>query len=309
MRFFNRTAILLSASVLALNAQASLLGVWSDGGAKWIQFDKPIANLQFDRRNAYNPARAYDQNGNLNRNTNDDNYTRKRQYQSFDAEYLFYQYDKKTNMLSLGLQTGFNLISGVTQGAQGNEYLGDLRISFGNGIEYAVDFGLATKTTNGRKSLSGANDAGVYQTTDANWSKETYYDSGTFKWARTGGTKVSDLLTNQAGSATGYSYVKQGNGGSARFVKRNETSYFRQVSFNLKNVLGSNFDFTRDFQMQAAWTMSCLNDIINGHVRLAGYTAPKPNPNPPTTSVDAPGTLALFGLSLLTVCGIRRRKA
>ena len=33
--------------------------------------------------------------------------------QRFDAEYLLYQYNSTTNILSIGLQAGFNLINGV----------------------------------------------------------------------------------------------------------------------------------------------------------------------------------------------------
>lgn len=302
MRFVKITTLLIAFSSATFTAQAGLLNVWSNNNMQ--KFDTPLApnilNNVYDRRNAFNGVRAYDQNGNVNRLTNDDNYGRKRQNQSFDAEYLMYKYDPSTRMLTLGLQTGFNLQTGVEHiSSRASEYAGDLRISFGNGVEYAVDFGLMSKTTNGRRLVSGANDAGVYRTTAADWSTETYFDPGTKRWARTGGTKVADLNTNQVGHGVTQGYVKTGDN---RYSLRSQRNYYRLVSFSLTEVLGNNFNFGNDFNMTAFWTMSCLNDHINGFTTLTG--------EPPTSNVtvNAPGTLALFVLSLAGLGWLRRKR-
>jgi hypothetical protein len=82
--------------------------------------------------------------------------------QKFDTEYLFYKYDSTTNQMSIGLQTGFDVIDGKTEYGGGDYYAGDLALSFATGhvndgvtisdtsensstYEYAVDFGLWTK--------------------------------------------------------------------------------------------------------------------------------------------------------------------
>ena len=74
--------------------------------------------------------------------------------QEFDAEYLFYKYDKVTKILSIGLQAGFDLSDGQ-QSYRGKDYFaGDLALSFNNqGYDYAIDFGLITKDYYGNDNV------------------------------------------------------------------------------------------------------------------------------------------------------------
>ncbi len=94
--------------------------------------------------------------------------------QAFDAEYLFYKLEG--NQLSVGLQTGFNIISdnGILFSDGRRYYGGDLALSFdGNtsNYEYAVDFGNATRGYGTGAKISAGDStqdtdaAGLYQVT------------------------------------------------------------------------------------------------------------------------------------------------
>lgn len=299
MQCFKSLTMVLGLSICSAGAQAGLLNVW---GGNWTQFDKPIVGLTPKSGNAINPARAYDVNGNLDLQTNDDNYIRERQNQQFDAEYLFFDYNKVSKDLSIGLQTGFDLVTGFYDDGYQSVYVGDLRLNFGTGIDYALDFGLETRTTGGAKRLSGSGDAGVYSLLANEWSTETFYEPGAVKWARTGGQKIAALSQNLVGQDTSVSYVKVGDGSRVSYQPRQFRSYFRKVTFNLEDVLGSTFDFTQDFEFTTDWIMSCYNDAIHGKAVLSGYTPPV-TPNP----VSTPASLALFALGLFAIGLLRRR--
>lgn len=192
--------------------------------------------------------------------------------QDFDAEYLYYKLDG--NQLSLGLQTGFDLIDGKLTTGGKDYYAGDLALSFdgdasgagGSGFEYGVDFGLFTEGyTSGpvdTGSGTGIDPAGLYQVTA--WNNDVYFHASD-PFAIDAGTLVANLLSNNAGYDAG------------------ADSYYRTVSFDI-----SSLGLGQGFGLDAHWTMSCGNDAIDGHISV-----------PPPASVPAPASslLLLGGLA------------
>ncbi len=190
--------------------------------------------------------------------------------QSFDAEYLYYRVDGST--LSLGIQTGFNLITGQVDYDGHSYYSGDLALSFnGGGFDYAVDFGLKTADYDGDlvdadNNNDGIDAAGLYSVSA--WNNDIYFGASA-PYAMDEGTLLGGLSSNVAGQIG--------------------DSFFRTVSFDLSDLdLGSDLDFV----MQ--WTMSCGNDMIRSEVA--------------NVSVPEPGTVGLLALGLLCLA-LRRRNA
>ena len=163
--------------------------------------------------------------------------------QAFDAEYLFYK--KSGNQLSIGLQTGFNVETGVVKAGQKNYYAGDLALSFDGDAsvyEYAFDFGLETHPYD-PSDTDLTHDQGLYEV--ISWNKGVYYDAS-LPFAMEQGKHLEDGKT-EAGL--------EGD------------SYYRIVSFDLTSLnLSHPFD-----GFSAHWTMSCGNDVVEG-------TAPVPEP-------------------------------
>ena len=192
--------------------------------------------------------------------------------QAFDAEYLFYKIDGNT--LSLGLQTGYDIIDGHVRHQGRDYYAGDLALSFnGSGYNYAIDFGLFTKDYYGNKAEADANndgkdEAGLYNVT--NWNNNIYFGASA-PYAMDAGSRRNDA---------GFALGDYGSVGT--------DSFFRTASFDASSLgLGSEFDF------DAHWTMSCGNDVVEGSAAV---------------SVPEPYTLPLLGMSLFAIVMLRRRK-
>jgi hypothetical protein len=208
--------------------------------------------------------------------------------QKFDAEYLLYRLDG--NRLSLGLQTGFNLITGRTKFRDNLYFAGDLALSFDgkasskrpSSYEYAVDFGLRTLDIDGdrvgAKRNNAKDPAGVYKVRKKNgWNNDTYDGASPFAMDR--GWILDDaLLSNDTGKGK----------------SSNVWSFYRIVTLDLDKILGEGWAFD-GFLLDAHWTMSRGNDQIKGSVDVA--------------PVPEPATMLLFGTGLLGLGGLLRRQA
>lgn len=190
--------------------------------------------------------------------------------QAFDAEYLFYKVEG--SKLSIGLQTGFNVLAGEQLYDWKTYYAGDLALSFdGNNsaYEYAFDFGFITKDYAGNEVGGQADAMGLYK--DIVWNDDgAILYGGSNPFAMDNGT----LITGAGGTTDADTFLD---------------SYWRTVTFDL-NAFGPGFTFTG---LDAHWTMSCGNDAING-------SAPAPVPEP--------ATMLLFGTGIAGLAGSRLRK-
>lgn len=205
--------------------------------------------------------------------------------QAFDAEYLFYK--QQGNLLSIGLQTGFDIISDNGQlFTDGHRYYaGDLALSFdGNKstYEYAIDFGNVTKNYAGTTKISaqgnasGSDTAGLYKANS--WNNDIYFYTHGGHSAPYGVSNGNLLLAANGGN------FSQGFG-----TVGGDKSYYSIFTFDLSNIVGLQPNFVLD----AHWTMSCGNDAIDGRVALA--KVPEPSP------------LILFGLGLVGLIAARRK--
>ncbi|RZA06217.1 MAG: PEP-CTERM sorting domain-containing protein [Moraxellaceae bacterium] len=185
--------------------------------------------------------------------------------QAFDAEYLFIKQDG--NLLSVGLQTGFDVISKKGQKFENKQfYTGDLALSFdGNktNYEYAIDFGNLSKGYHTDKTISsqgvnvgtGVDAAGLYKANS--WNNDIYYTQSV-PYAMSNGSLVV--------AANGGNF-QEGSG-----VAGGETSFFNIFTFDLSNIAG----LGQDFVLDAHWTMSCGNDVVEGRVNLSKVPEPTP---------------------------------
>ncbi|MEW6428966.1 MAG: PEP-CTERM sorting domain-containing protein [Thermodesulfobacteriota bacterium] len=203
--------------------------------------------------------------------------------QPFDAEYLYFKRDG--NLLSIGLQTGFNLATGAISynSTSPNFWAGDLALSFDASpttYEYAIDFGLETRDFHGHDPVgggSGIHQAGLYG--NVSWNNDIYYTaSGPFAMAS--GTLITDALV-----------------GNTWVHNADLQSYARIVTIDLGKVTALTGLLQSGFTLGAHWTMSCGNDMIEGSAQVA----PAPVPEP--------ASLCLFGIGLSALAGLRKRTA
>jgi len=184
--------------------------------------------------------------------------------QAFDAEYLFYKVEG--TVLSLGLQTGFDLADGSQYYGGHWYYAGDLALAFNGGsYNYAVDFGLVTKDYHGTDNVgigSGNQDAaGLYKVTE--WNNDL-----AFAVSSPFAMDEGSLVTSLTGASNGAE------------VKADGLSYYRTASFDLA-ALGFGVG-----DMSAHWTMSCGNDVVEGSATV---------PEPSALLLMAGGLFGLIG--------------
>ncbi|OHC03464.1 MAG: hypothetical protein A3H23_06950 [Planctomycetes bacterium RIFCSPLOWO2_12_FULL_40_19] len=211
--------------------------------------------------------------------------------QPFNTEYLFYK--SEGTILSIGLQTGFDVGDGKITWNGRNYYGGDLALSFdgnisgagGSGYEYAADFGLFARDYHGNDKVSyaqsggqdtGIDPAGLYG--GVTWRNDLLYASAEpFAMDDSTTGKIADALVHNS----------SGHGGN---------SYYRKVSFDTTKISET---AGGDYVVHAHWTMNCGNDEIDGHFHHPGG---KPIPEPTT--------IALLGIGLAGLGGgyLRRKR-
>ncbi len=220
--------------------------------------------------------------------------------QWFDTEYLFYNLEGSN--LSIGLQTGFDVLDGTqynfdNNGNRRNYFAGDIGLSFDGDpsfYEYALDFGLPSADYAGNPIGSsievreihgdgvmvtvGVDAPGLYQATTWN-SVMLYPQVGPF--AMDSGTLIGGLTGNERG----YEFY-----GSGQY----DYTCYRIVTFDLFDIPG--IMPGEEFTVDAHWTMSCGNDAINGSFT---ETAPVPEP----------ATFLLLGSGLLGLALQRKKRA
>lgn len=184
--------------------------------------------------------------------------------QPFDAEGLYFK--QSGNSVSIGLQAGFNLITGYVYSSVNPKhyYAGDLALSFDGNTstyEYAVDYGLLTKDyqldlVDADPGVGdGIDNAGFYSV--STWNNDVYagHAAQAAPFAMTAGSLVNSLTSNMSGSG----------------VVGGQTSYWRTVTFDVSSLglIGAT-------TLNAHWTMSCGNDVIKG---TTIFTPPVPEPS------------------------------
>ncbi|MEJ2455087.1 MAG: PEP-CTERM sorting domain-containing protein [Candidatus Thiodiazotropha sp.] len=190
--------------------------------------------------------------------------------QDFDAEYLFYKQEGK--QLSIGLQSGFDLLDGQQDFSGHTYYAGDLAIAFdGGAYDYAIDFGLVTRNIHNQNVGLGSGNqdaAGFYAVSQ--WNNDISFSSS------------SPFAMDEGSFLTGIT------GSSGSGLMSDGLSYYRIVTLDL-DVLGYNAS-----TFSAHWTMSCGNDVVEG-----------------TAKVPEPGSLVLLLGGLVSLIGGRylRRRA
>ncbi len=213
-------AILALAGLTSSFANADLLDVWSNDDWTILKAEDRTGNF-----NWVNPGWGG---------------------QDFDAEYLLYKIEG--DILSVGLQTGFDLIDGHVEYRGDDYYAGDLGISINGGsYDFGIDFGHQAYGNYGTDL--GQQTAGLYE--NAEWSTDVEFGYGRVPFAMSDG----DLAV----SATSENFK----------VDQSGDSYYAWMSFNIFE-LGVSDDFTMDL----TWTMSCGNDLIKAHTDVA---VPEPN--------------------------------
>lgn len=211
--------------------------------------------------------------------------------QPFDAEYIFYKLNG--SVLSIGLQTGYDINDGEYNGYYG----GDLALSFNgatpgdaNSYEFAIDFGNETRDYYGKDAVDADNNgdgidaAGLYAVTG--WNNDIYFDG-----PGPNGNSSSDgkLSSSPFAMDNGNLVLGEGAGlgllaNSSQTTSSGQMSYYRAYQFDLMDLGLSDIS-----TLDAHWTMSCGNDAVDGEVSLV--------PEPSILLLMSTGMVGLLGVA------------
>lgn len=186
----------------------------------------------------------------------------------YDVEQVFWHYDAATNLLNIGIVTGFDS-DGYGGFFAGDLFLGLGALQSGNTSTLSYSYALGTGT-------DGVDRLGTNTQNSPTWSPITesqYFDVEADPYRVNGGTTVANFATVEWTENSEWNSISGATGNRHNFLTA-------QVNFTgvtpfldiLEGENGGSFTFH--------WTMGCGNDAAHQVVTIAPTLAPEPVPVP-----------------------------